>query len=139
MSPGWNHSTYCKCRLCNIPKGENNWLWRGQRVTYSAVHAWIERLLGKPSLCSNCGSKDAKKYEWANISGKYLRKPEDWKRLCTKCHIKMDGRNVSRFGNETRHNIRRERDSGVRVSDLMRKYRISKTHFYRIIKEDSWY
>jgi len=29
-------------------------------------------------------------FQWANISGHYLRIVEDWKRLCKKCHVRFD-------------------------------------------------
>jgi len=34
--------------------------------------------------------KGYKRYEWANVSGKYRREREDFVRLCKKCHCKMD-------------------------------------------------
>lgn len=29
-------------------------------------------------------------FQWANISGEYLRIVSDWKQLCVKCHKKFD-------------------------------------------------
>lgn len=57
---------------------------------YRAIHLWVERRLGKPRLCDNCKDTDAKKYEWSNISGRYLRDLTDWRRLCVPCHRKID-------------------------------------------------
>lgn len=71
--------------------GELSSAWRGDDVGYGAVHDWIKKTLGKPSECKNCGTKEAKRFEWANISGEYKRDVNDWLRLCTKCHHKMDG------------------------------------------------
>src|SRR4051812_22800066 len=59
--------------------------WKGEDAGYVAKHAWVQRQLGKPSLCADCGTTDAKRYEWANISGEYKRDLDDWKRLCTRC------------------------------------------------------
>ena len=36
------------------------------------------------SIACTCG------YLWKRISGKYLRRKDDWKRLCTSCHRKFD-------------------------------------------------
>jgi hypothetical protein len=34
--------------------------------------------------------------QWANKSGKYLRKQDDWLSLCKKCHCRYDW---EKFGN----------------------------------------
>lgn len=57
---------------------------------YGSTHDWIKRYFGKPNFCEHCGSKTAKKFEWANISGEYKRERTDWLRLCTSCHHKYD-------------------------------------------------
>lgn len=60
--------------------------WKGDNVGYNALHSWIQKKLGKPSKCDKCKTIKAKRFEWANISGKYMRDLNDWKRLCAKCH-----------------------------------------------------
>ena len=72
------------------PKGEENRNWKGDKVGYQALHQWVTRVAGAPKKCENCGTTRAKKFEWANISKRYLRVLSDWVRLCTKCHIKFD-------------------------------------------------
>lgn len=57
---------------------------------YGTIHAWVRRKYGKPSLCEHCGTCEAKKFEWANISGRYLLDREDWARLCVTCHRRYD-------------------------------------------------
>ncbi len=57
---------------------------------YRGVHNWVERKLGKPKTCSECEDNTKTYYEWANISGNYLRELSDWKRLCASCHRKYD-------------------------------------------------
>jgi hypothetical protein len=69
---------------------ENNPNWKGESVKYDALHSWVYRHLGKPLKCEHCKTETAKKFEWANKSGKYKRILSDWIRLCTKCHIKFD-------------------------------------------------
>lgn len=66
--------------------GEKHHNWKGDDVGYKGLHDWISRNYGKPMICWYCKSKDAKKYEWANISGKYRRDKDDWMRLCASCH-----------------------------------------------------
>jgi len=56
--------------------------------SYDGLHTWVERNLGRPKNCSQCGSN--KNIEWSNISGKYKLKLFDWQRLCKKCHWKLD-------------------------------------------------
>lgn len=58
--------------------------------TYGTLHNWVRRNFGTPSQCENCGTKDSKKFEWANISRKYLMDRSDWARLCCKCHRRYD-------------------------------------------------
>lgn len=70
--------------------GENASAWKGDNAGYHALHKWIQSRLGKPNKCDDCGITSGKRFEWANISGKYLRDVNDWKRLCSVCHHKMD-------------------------------------------------
>lgn len=63
-----------------------------QNAGYDAIHKWVQRHYGKPSQCEMCNIHNAKRYDWANISGKYLRIRSDWKRLCRRCHFSFDGR-----------------------------------------------
>lgn len=74
-----------------VASGEMNGSWKGDRVSYSGLHRWIYRHLGLPKLCEHCGTTEAKKFEWANKSGLYLRDLHDWLRLCVSCHRKYDG------------------------------------------------
>lgn len=73
-------------------KGESHYAWKGDKVGYRALHSWIERKLGKPNFCEDCrnGKLNSRRYNWANISGKYLRNINDWRRLCVKCHKAFD-------------------------------------------------
>lgn len=69
--------------------GEGNYQWKGDNAGYIAKHRWIKKWYGEPKLCESCGIKN-KKYNWANISGKYKRDINDWKQLCISCHRKYD-------------------------------------------------
>lgn len=80
----------------NLAKEERVGTWLGDKVGYTGVHKWIYKKLGKPRTCSHCGSTKKNKYEWANISGKYFRKVEDYIRLCTSCHRKYDNKRKSK-------------------------------------------
>ena len=64
--------------------------WRGDAVKYGGLHSWVRRELGKPGECAHCGTKSARKFEWANKSGEYRRDVTDWLRLCTRCHRRYD-------------------------------------------------
>ena len=74
-----------------IPTESDHHSWKGDDAKYGALHAWIKKQLGKPNKCERCGTTSAKKFEWANKSGNYLRETSDWERLCTSCHRKKDG------------------------------------------------
>ena len=77
----------------NLKRGADNMNWKGDNVGYRSLHHWVERYLGKPITCNNCGLEElnTRKIHWANKSGKYLRDLSDWERLCIKCHQKRDG------------------------------------------------
>ena len=70
--------------------GPANPMWKGGNVGYGAVHDWLNLHFGKPRFCEHCGTKSAKKYEWANISKEHKRERTNWLRLCTRCHHKYD-------------------------------------------------
>ena len=82
------------CVRCNRKKdiNENNTSWKGNKVGYRCLHLWIERKLGKPNFCEMCrnGKLKSNRYHWANINHTYKRNLLDWKRLCSKCHGKID-------------------------------------------------
>lgn len=71
-------------------KNQTNGMWKGNNVGYYALHSWIKRRLGNVKNCAHCGTTEAKKFEWANISKKYKRNLSDWIRLCTSCHRRYD-------------------------------------------------
>lgn len=79
------------CRSCVnrfLKTGSRNPNWKGDNVGYRAIHSWVVRLFGKANCCEKCHAQNAKRYEWANISGNYLRDRSDWRNLCSSCHIK---------------------------------------------------
>lgn len=65
-------------------------MWKGDRVGYAALHAWVRRHLIMPSKCELC--KRSAKLDLANISQQYKRDLKDWEWLCRKCHMNKDGR-----------------------------------------------
>lgn len=76
--------------------------WKGESASYWAKHAWVYLRLGKANSCSNEGCKyprrtpqgkiltAPKRFEWANISGNYIRELSDWMQLCCSCHKNYD-------------------------------------------------
>lgn len=79
-----------KLKISIATLGEKNHSWKGDKVGYVPLHLWVSRTLGKPKLCAHCLTTSAKKFEWANVSGKYQRNLSDWIRLCTSCHRRYD-------------------------------------------------
>lgn len=71
-------------------KGEKHPLWKGENITYGALHVWVKKEKGKPKYCEYDTTHTGKRFEWANISGKYLRDINDYRSLCVSCHRKMD-------------------------------------------------
>ena len=72
--------------------GENHKAWKGADVSYSGLHHWVVRKLGKPTVCEHCGKGGLKgrAIDWANKSHKYYRRLDDWIRLCKSCHKAYD-------------------------------------------------
>jgi len=79
---------------------EKNPNWKGDSASYSSIHKWVNRKLGRPQKCSKCGATG--RIHWANKSHKYLRDLSDWIALCAKCHQPYDfstwGEATIRFG-----------------------------------------
>lgn len=70
-------------------KGSGSPNWKGDKITYKALHTWVRRNYGKAIICEDCG-ENTLRVDWANISRKYKRERSDWKMLCRKCHYKFD-------------------------------------------------
>lgn len=68
--------------------GEKNSQWKGDKVGYYSLHAWVKNNFGKPEKCEHCLS--TRNIQWANVSRKYMRGREDWIQLCVPCHRKYD-------------------------------------------------
>lgn len=66
-------------------KERDNQNWKGDNATYSAIHDWIRRKLGKANKCEQCG-KTKGKIEWSNKNHLYKREISDWQQLCVSCH-----------------------------------------------------
>jgi len=73
-------------------KGENNPNWKGDKVGYIGLHAWLFRNFKKSDTCEHCGKTGltGHKIHWANKDHKYRRVAKDWMRLCPKCHQVYD-------------------------------------------------
>lgn len=101
----------------------------GANTEYRMLHYWVEKQLGKPSTCWDCGSRDRKRYAWANVSGKYRKDVSDWKRLCYSCHLSNDLGKICKKGlHELAGNNVYHHPDGSRVcitckQDYMKKWR----------------
>jgi len=76
-------------------------------TAYRSVHQWVERRLGKPQKCEDCNNRhlNARQYHWTNLSKRYHRELSDWKRLCVKCHKKLDGYGIGTGFCKRGHNV----------------------------------
>lgn len=68
--------------------------YKKEKVGYTMIHRYIRKKLGRPSHCKECKRPNKAVgrsiIEYANISGKYTRKLDDWTPLCRKCHMAFD-------------------------------------------------
>lgn len=85
-----------KCRVARKRNqmAEKNHMWKGDKAGYASLHRRVEAQRGKPRKCEECGTTEARMYNWANLTGKYAD-IYDYKRLCRSCHAKLD--NHGRF------------------------------------------
>lgn len=117
--------------------GEDATNWKGDNVGYHGLHAWLYRDFGKANKCSKCGTVTAKKYEWANISGKYSRDINDFIQLCTSCHRKMDYGTHCKRGHEVNDANSYIRKNGARrcrrCQYLSRKEKTETRHSLRLL------
>ena len=73
-------------------RGIKHHFWKGDNAGYRALHYWLNRVKGRPMECKHCEKTRTtpKSMQWANISGDYLRDPNDYMSLCPSCHRKFD-------------------------------------------------
>lgn len=79
--------------------GPKNHAWKGDAASYQAFHCRLYSRFGKPSLCSVCGTTDAKSFDYANLTGNYAD-PSDYAPMCRSCHHRFDGRAANLKGKE---------------------------------------
>lgn len=88
-----------------VAYGKDHYLWKESGVSYSGLHYWVKRQLGKPLFCVKNKDHEAKRFVWANISGEYKRDLSDWQSLCTSCNKKDGVKIADRFilANRSQH------------------------------------
>jgi recombinational DNA repair protein RecR len=86
-----------RCWDCHVRFFKENWVmvgkdngkWKGDDVSYTALHNWVRRHKPKIELCEIC--KKNKATDVSNISGKYKRNIRDYQWICKPCHRIRDG------------------------------------------------
>lgn len=89
---GKKHTEEFKKNLGERSRGENNYGWMGNNISYSSLHQWFRKTFGKPYKCENinCDHR-SKRFHWALMKGKkYEKKRENFWMLCSRCHSKYD-------------------------------------------------
>lgn len=76
---------------------ENNSSWKGDNVTYAALHYRVQSAMGKANKCEDCGKTEGV-IEWANQSGDY-HNTNDYKMMCRSYHHIFDG-HINNFLNK---------------------------------------
>lgn len=105
----------------NKLRGTNRYNWTGDNCSYESLHIWLKTNYRKPDHCEKCDGKNAKRFEWANISGEYKRDIKDFMQLCPSCHRLMDRGNFCRQGHEFT-----EINTWIRVRKNGNSYRVCK-------------
>lgn len=79
-----------------IHYGEDHHNWKGDEVSYSALHIWVRRHKEPVAVCEHCG--EDQKLELANRSHEYRRDLDDWLWLCRTCHRAFDAKTHCKRG-----------------------------------------
>lgn len=127
MKPAWNKgkklgfTPKCAFKKGHIPKN-----YKGENASYSAKHKWIKYHFGKATRCENeeCKFKNPRRFEWANISGKWKLLRSDYKQLCPSCHRKFDFGNYCKKGHPLF-------GKNLRIKRLVRICRICQNEYRR--------
>ena len=98
---------------------------------YGRDHKRVRTLRGSPHKCEVCGIDDTSIwYDWANLTGKY-DDPDDYKRMCRRCHSKYDKKNGNTYffkiNEKIRNEIIRLCVDGVPQKEIAEKFGISKS------------
>ena len=73
------------------PKREKSHKWKGEKASYNTIHASVRELKGKPQNCEKCGKINCRiELSFNHHNEKPTRNLEDYKYLCSSCHIKRD-------------------------------------------------
>lgn len=64
--------------------------YKNNPALYKRSHRWVYQNFGKATCCFFDSKHKARRFEWANISGRYLEIKNDWLQLCPSCHRKLD-------------------------------------------------
>lgn len=96
---------------------------RGLTSEYRKTHARIQRLKGKPQICSICGKKH-KLINWANVDHKYSENPDDYVALCIKCHLSKDKKMIKTDNSHFREKVM------LRSDNLPKKEKIKILEMY---------
>ena len=132
-------------RIRTVRYGSKNSKWKGDSVGITSLHLWVSRYKGKPKKCEDCGTSDPIiRYEWANISKKYKRDLNDYKRLCVSCHRKFDRhygefRSNAKLCNNTVMEIRKlYKPREITQKKLAKKYSVCVTTIANILNRKKW-
>ena len=68
--------------------GEKNGKWKGNNVTYGALHNWVRKQIKKPKLCGMCNKR--KKLQLSCKNHNYKKDLSLWRYICQSCHSKLD-------------------------------------------------
>ena len=81
----------------HILRGQNHHGWRGDAVSYRALHTYLSSHYPKTGVCEECGGSGSRT-EYALIKGReYTRNREDYRELCKRCHNVYDEVGGSRW------------------------------------------
>lgn len=115
------HTEKTKRKISLSRMAEKNWNWKGDNVTYYALHQWLRRNFKKPKRCQKC--KKEKPLEIANVTGTYGKDRKNWKWLCKSCHSIADNL-VSNLKNSWK-NLPRDKSGRFTESKLRQSYTTS--------------
>ena len=88
-SKAWNKKISKSLMGHPVSKKVRDRLYKGKEAGYSAFHKRVQAKRGNPQSCEMCKTSIRRRYEWANLTGKY-HDIKDYKRMCKPCHMNYD-------------------------------------------------
>jgi hypothetical protein len=112
-------------------KGSRSPSWIGDHANYLARHSRVRASRGRAAEypCTDCGTTDAPRMEWAQIKGTDGMDPMDYRPLCHNCHEDYD----AKLAREQVDEVKALRYFGISTVRLAAMYGVNPSYISMIV------